>query len=50
MIGTEDEMQPQQVLFEPMKVDLRRVSKDNGFPVAYERILNEIQKEVNGDE
>ena len=50
MIGTEDEMQPQQVLFEPMKVELRRIPKDQGFPAAYERILNEIQKEVNGDE
>ena len=32
MIGTKDEMQPQQVLFEPMKVDLRRDPQGSGLP------------------
>ena len=42
-------MQPQQVLFEPMKVDLRRIPSDQVFPAAYKRILNEIREEMNGD-
>ena len=50
MIEDGDKLQPQQVLFEPMKVDLRRIPKDHGFPATYEQILSDIQKEVNGDE
>ena len=50
MIEDEDKLQPQQVLFEAMDVDLRRITEDNGFPDAYEHILRDIQKEVNGDE
>ena len=50
MIGTEDDLQPQQVLFEPMKVDLRWIPEHQGFPAAYERVLNEVQKEINVNE
>ena len=50
MIGEQDGLKPQRELFGAMDVDLRRVEKEQGFPAAYEQILNEIQKEVNGDE
>ncbi len=46
MIEEESGLQPQQVLFEALGVDLRRVSKEKGYQAAYDQILKDISRHL----
>ena len=49
MIESPGKHLPQEVLFASMQAKMKRISNADGYPAAYEHILNNIEREVNGN-